>query len=63
MSRSFYMTNYQMIIDTINSQLFKVWQNGYNQQPWNEENAKEVSNTILRQVEQFKMNQIDGGKA
>jgi len=56
------MTNYQMIIDTINSQLFKVWQSGYTQQPWNEQNAKELSNTILRQVEHFKMNQVDGGR-
>jgi len=55
------MTNYQMIIDTINSQLFKVWQSGYKQELWNEENAKELSNTILRQVEQFKMNQTSGG--
>ena len=55
------MTNYQMIIDTINSQLFKMWQSGYKQELWNEENAKELSNTILCQVEQFKMNQTSGG--
>lgn len=56
------MTSYQMMIDTLNSQLFKMWQNGYNKQPWNEENAKELSHTILRQVEIFKMNQVEVNK-
>lgn len=54
------MTKYQMLIDTINSHLFKVWQDGYNQKSWNEENAKELSNTIIRQVELFKINQTNG---
>jgi len=53
------MTNYQMMIDTLNSHLFKMWQNGYTHEPWSEENAKELSRTILRQVEMFKMNQVE----
>jgi hypothetical protein len=52
------MTSYQMMIDTLNSHLFKMWQNGYNRETWNEENAKEISHTILRQVEIFKKNQV-----
>jgi len=53
------MTKYQMLIDTINTQLFKMWQSGYNQEFWNEENAKEVSHKIVRQVETFKIKQVE----
>lgn len=48
-----------MMIDTITSHLFKIWQDGYNQQPWNDENAKELANTILRQVEHYKIMQTE----
>lgn len=54
------MTDYQMIIDTLASRLFKVWQEGYRQESWNEENAKELANTILRDVEIFKMKKVGG---
>lgn len=57
------MTDYQMIIDTLASRLFKVWQEGYRQESWNEENAKELANTILRDVEIFKMRKNGGGDA
>jgi hypothetical protein len=53
------MTKYQMMIDTLSSHLFRMWQNGYNHKSWNEENAREISRTILRQVETFKMNQVE----
>jgi len=53
------MTLYQMMIDSINSHLFKMWQDGYNKQSWNEENAKEIAHTILHQVETFKKRQIE----
>lgn len=53
------MTNYQILIDTLNTHLFKMWQNGYNQQAWNEENAKEIAHTILYQVETFKKRQAE----
>ena len=55
------MTDYQMIIDTLASRLVKVWQEGYRQESWNEENAKELANTILRDVEIFKMRKNGGG--
>jgi hypothetical protein len=49
------MTNYQMLVDSICSRLFKLWQEGHNKTLWNEENAKEMAKLIIHDVEMFKM--------
>jgi len=51
------MTSYQMLVDSICSRLFRLWQNGCNQESWNEEDAKKIAKLIIRDVESFKINQ------
>jgi hypothetical protein len=51
------MTSYQMLVDSICSRLFRLWQDGCNQESWNEEDAKKIAKLIIRDVESFKMNQ------
>ena len=44
-----------MLVDSICSRLFKLWQEGHNKTLWNEENAKEMAKLIIHDVEMFKM--------
>ena len=51
------MTTYQMLLDSLSSYLFKMWQSGYHKEVWNEENAREMAKLIVHDVEMFKMMQ------
>ena len=43
-------------MDTISTELFYYWQNGYDNKIWDEETAKKVSHKILTLVEKFQEN-------
>jgi hypothetical protein len=53
------MTSYQMLLDSICSDLFKVWQDGCNQESWDEPSAKQMAKQIIKNVESFKLMQQD----
>lgn len=54
------MTSYQILIDTVMSELFNVWKDGANGEAWNEESAREISKLIVKDVEIFKIRQTEG---
>ena len=54
------MTSYQILIDTVMSELFNVWKDGANGEAWSEENAREISKIIVKNVEVFKIRQTEG---
>ncbi len=47
------MTRYDMLIDSIATQLFNSWEDGVNGEQWNDEEAKKVSHDILELVEDY----------
>jgi hypothetical protein len=47
------MTKYDRLINTISTQLFTLWKDGYEQHPWSEENSKKIAHSILTLVEKY----------
>lgn len=47
------MTNYDILIDTIASELYSFWQDGCNGERWSDDLAKSAAHHILEEVEEF----------
>lgn len=47
------MTNYDMLIDTICSELYSYWKDGCNGEMWDDQLAKSTAHHILEEVEEF----------
>ena len=47
------MTRYDMLIDSITTELFNYWEDAVNGEQWNDDAAKQTAHQILEMVEDY----------